>query len=149
MKKIYALFFTLAIVALAASVAMAGPFKVHGRGILVAVGHGSAALYGSGEMRLWGNGFLMVTEGAVVEIDGEGEAVDIGGGYILYVGFNGQARIEGDDIEVVLAGSKIRLGARGEGTAILQGAGRYRIGLRSGFWGPTSTEIDFEALGEE
>ena len=150
MKKVYALIFTVAIVTLAASVALAGPIRVHGKGILAAVGNGSAALFGSGEMRLWGTGFLMVSEEAVVEIiEGTGEAVDIGGGYRLYVGFDGQARIEGDDIEVVLAGSKIRLGARGEGTAILEGSGRYRIGHKSGFWGPTGTEIDFEPLMEE
>lgn len=150
MKKVYTLIFTVAIIALAASVAFAGPFRVHGKGILGAIGDGSAAMFGSGEMRLWGNGFLMVTDNAVVDIiEGTGEAIDIGGGYRLYVGFNGQARIEGDDIEVALAGSSIRLGVRGEGTVILEGRGRYRIGLKSGFWGPTSTEIDFEPLVEE
>jgi hypothetical protein len=132
-KKIGGITLVAAALVLVTSAAQA--VVVKGRGELTAAGNGFAVLDFRGGATLAGVGIAIVEEDALVDTHGEGRVTPIDNGRLLLEGFG---RIVVRSLEertrVEVAGSKLRLRARGVGRALLKGVGHYMTDDLDGTW---------------
>ena len=120
---------------LAAGVAHA--VVVKGRGELLARGSGIAVLALRGGVTASGIGTAIVEEQRIVEISGEGRVTPLGDGRVLLEGFGRVAvRSLEEPTRVELAGTRLRIRARGAGVAHLRGVGQYTTDDAEGRWAP-------------
>ena len=108
-----------------------------GTGTLTASGDGLAGIRGQGNIRISGNGVLMIRDqagDASIRVTGNGQRVELPGGWIRYVGFQGEATVSGNKVTVALSGYDIHLEASGSGKFVLRGNGTYQVGHLSGSW---------------
>ncbi len=127
----------LAFVALLAMSAAAGAEQGSGAGTLTAQGDGLAALRGNGTITLSGSGMLIIhdpTGHTSIHVEGKGFKRELRGGWIVYVGFDGEAHISGGELNVTLRGKNIHLRASGNGRFLLRGQGTYETSKESGEW---------------
>ncbi len=99
-----------------------------GDGSLSAWGTGKGVVYGGGRISASGNGDLWIYDyagDARIDIQGSGTMNELPTGWVHYEGFDGSASISGSEVTVVIAGSQIRLFARGSGRFALRGRGGY------------------------
>jgi len=116
----------------------------NGMGTLNAEGDGFAGLHGAGYTRISGRGVLWVKGEESIEIRGDGHKKVFPDGWTEYVGFDGAARIRGQDVSVLMAREGIDLYAIGAGRAILWDEGTYEInGLITGRWSDTIGILDY------
>ena len=126
----------IALIAILLLAASAGAEQGGGTGALTAQGNGFAGMKGAGEITLTGNGILRIRDhagDAHVEIEGKGKHREAGG-WIIYAGFDGTARITGSQVSVTLTGKNIRLHAEGTGKFVLRGHGTYHTEHEDGEW---------------
>lgn len=115
-----------------------------GTGTLKAEGDGLAGLHGTGWMSVSGNGVLWVKGAENIVVQGEGHKKDFPDGWIEYIGFDGTARIRGQEVSVILAGERIDLYAIGSGRVILWGEGTYEVdSLITGAWSETIKIVSY------
>lgn len=129
---------TIGVAAIAASAALVTPafaaspspatVSAGGTGVVTARGTGAAQF--SGDI----DGMVVDGQGVLVVIDRGGDAkvvvhgmghMTVKGNVRTYVGFNGHARISGSDVTVKLAGVRVHLAAKGDGTFVLKGHGTF------------------------
>lgn len=112
-----------------------------GAGTLTASGNGFAWIRGNGDISISGSGVLEIRDhagDAVIQVSGVGRKVELPGGLIRYIGFRGNAEVNGSDVSVSLAGRNIHLEAVGTGQFILRGRGMYEVNGAPGLWTRTS-----------
>jgi hypothetical protein len=139
--------------AFAASPAPASPapttVSAGGTGVVTARGTGAAQFNGhiSG-MVVDGQGMLVVIDrggDAKVVVHGAGH-MTVKGNVRTYFGFNGHARISGSNVTVKLAGVRVHLAAKGDGTFVLKGHGTFDttpgVAGGNGVWSPAGTHGD-------
>ena len=115
-----------------------------GTGTLEAQGDGLAGLHGTGWVSVSGNGVLWVKGAENIVVQGKGHKKDFPDGWIEYVGFDGTARIRGQEVSVILAGERVNLYAIGNGRVILWGEGTYEVnGLITGAWSETIKIVSY------
>jgi hypothetical protein len=142
-KKMFVLMAVLVIASLGVT-SVASAQSEDGMGTLNAEGDGFAGLHGTGYIRVSGNGVLWVKGEEFIEIRGDGHKKVFPDGWTEYVGFDGAARIRGQDVSVLMAGEGIDLYAIGTGRIILWGEGTYEInGLITGRWSDTIGILDY------
>lgn len=134
-----ALLATLAVVPAAAAAETQDEARVtlEGRGLLQAGGTGQAEILGAGRVRLVVNGDVTIVDhagDARIWVRGVPAADDTA---LTLEDFRGVVRIIGSDFTVEAEG-QIRLTAIGHGTAVLEGAGWYRV--RHDGWGRWSDD---------
>lgn len=108
-----------------------------GTGALAASGDGLAGIRGQGNIRISGNGVLMIRDqagDASIRVTGNGQRVELPGGWIRYAGFQGEATVSGNKVTVALSGYDIHLEASGTGKFVLRGNGTYQTEHLSGSW---------------
>jgi hypothetical protein len=150
---------TIGLAALAATVGMAAPSTVAAASptVVSAGGTGTVTARGTGAAQLSGDidGMVVDGQGVLVIVDRAGDAKvavrgagrsTVHGNTRTYVGFNGHARISGSNVTVRVVGVDVRLAAKGDGTFVLKGTGRYDTtpGMAggNGIWGRTGTHGD-------
>jgi hypothetical protein len=127
---------TIGLAAVAASAALvtpvsaAAPTTVSAGGTGVVIARGTGAAQFSGDI----DGMVVDGQGVLVVIDhgGDAKVAVRGAGHMTvkdnvrtYVGFNGHARISGSNVTVKLAGARVHLAAKGDGTFVLKGHGTF------------------------
>jgi len=102
---------------------------VKGEGTICAAGNGAIQFHGSGNLAVKGRGgqLIISDESAVVMISGKGRKHVFPNGWVMYVGFNGKAQLEGEDMFGQIIGKGVRMKADGEGVMLLMGKGVYRV----------------------
>jgi hypothetical protein len=117
-----------------------------GTGTLRAWGDGLAIVRGNGTVVISGNGILWIRDhngDARIHVTGVGVRQELSGGWIRYVGFNGEAKVTGSRITVALSGYDIKLVAKGTGKFVLRGNGRWETDSASGAWSSTTEVLSF------
>ena len=143
-KKVFVLMAVLVIASLGATSVASAQTSEDGMGTVVAEGDGFAGLQGTGYVRISGRGVLWVKGEESIKIRGDGHKKVFPDGWTEYVGFDGTARIRGQDVSVLVAGEGIDLYAIGTGRVILWGKGTYDInGLVTGRWSDTIGILDY------
>ncbi len=101
---------------------------VRGQGSVCAAGHGVIQFHGSGTViaTVDAGQLILNDEDAVVEIRGDGIRHRFPNGWVLYQGFHGKVRLEGEDLFGQVIGKGLRMRAEGEGVMLLAGKGVYR-----------------------
>jgi hypothetical protein len=101
---------------------------VRGEGSICASGHGAIQFHGNGTLaaRVRGGQLIINDESAVVSITGNGKKHVFPNGWVMYIGYEGKVRLEGEDIFGQIIGKGLRMKARGEGVMLLMGKGVYR-----------------------
>jgi hypothetical protein len=108
-----------------------------GSGMLTAQGDGVAGMRGNGSVTISGAGTLYIRDlagDASINVTGKGVKRELRNGWVAYAGFNGQARVSGSKITVVLSGVNIHLQATGSGMFMLRGRGTYHTDKGNGVW---------------
>ena len=125
--------------------------RVEGRGNVWARGNGSITVQGGSPVEITGSGLLKVSAGTVFDIlDGTGEKIETDSGEILYINFDGRAKVHGTDVKLEFNGANIVLNVRGTGSFTLKGVGIYLVGITLGSWHPLEkTIITFIAPAEQ
>ena len=129
----------------------AAPATVSAGGTGVVTARGTGAAQFSGDI----DGMVVDGQGVLVVIDRSGDAkvvvhgaghVSVKGNVRTYVGFNGHARISGSDVTVKLAGARVHLAAKGDGTFVLKGHGTFDttpgVAGGNGVWTTAGTHGD-------
>lgn len=134
--------------ALAAALVGAGAAQavvVRGVGALAAAGNGLAVVDLRGQVGVKGVGIVVADPDVVVRTDGVGQVSLLDDGRAVYEGF-GYVVVESLDARtrIEAAGARIRLRARGIGTAVLKGKGVYSTADLDGAWNADAT-IEFES----
>jgi hypothetical protein len=148
---------TIGLAAVAASAALVTPafaaapatVSAGGTGVVTARGTGAAQFSGDIDgMAVDGQGVLVVVDrggDAKVVVHGAGH-VSVKGNVRTYIGFNGHARISGSDVTVKLAGARVHLAAKGDGTFVLKGHGTFDttpgVAGGNGVWTPAGAHGD-------
>ncbi len=123
---------------------------LHGKGKLVAAGHGTAILNMGGtlSMRVRGNvtitdlaGDARIVIGTSPEAPLSDRATD-GGTTVVLENFNGTIRVRGRHFRVRAVGT-MSFVAKGKGTAFLHGRGWWRTRTNRGTW--SNLRLDFES----
>jgi hypothetical protein len=107
-----------------------------GQGFRILRGEGSVCAAGTGLIQFHGSGTLVAEarggqliisdESAVVEIRGKGRKHTFANGWVLYQGFSGMVRLEGEDLFGQIVGKGLRMKSEGQGIIMLMGMGLYR-----------------------
>ena len=125
----------IAAIILVVGMALAGPQVAlarqgGGTGTLTASGDGLAGLRGDGTIVISGAGVLWIRDhagDASIEVSGQGVRRESPGGWIRYIGFDGEATVSGSAVTVALSGVNIDLEATGTGHFVLRGQGEYSV----------------------
>jgi hypothetical protein len=151
MKKLYFFLSTACLIVLAAAASLSAEMQVEGQGNVWARGNGSATIQGGSTVEITGSGLLKVNAGTVFDlIDGKGEELETDSGEILYLNFDGRAKVHGADVKLEFNGANIVLNVRGTGSVSLKGVGIYLVGITLGAWHPLEkTIITFTAPAEQ
>lgn len=121
-----------------------------GRGVLDARGDGLVAVKGRIDLYASADGGVLLVKDiagdAAVRVDGDGRSASWQG-FTAYFGFEGQARVTGSNVAVIVVGKDIRLHVVGIGWAYLKGEGTFEVNNRGPFrWTPEGT---FVGVGSE
>jgi len=127
-----------------------GDVKLAGSGVLRAAGTGYVHLRGAMDFRGSAEaGALVVHDyagGAVVDVQGYGQRVELPDGGVAYLGFHGKAHIRGWDVQVDMLVAGVQFRAAGKGVAYLAGRGWYSVnGLPSQPWTETGVNVAIES----
>jgi hypothetical protein len=125
--------------------------RVEAQGAVWARGNGSVSLQGGSAVEVSGSGLLKVNASTVVDlVEGKAEKLATDSGELLYINFEGRAKISGEAIDLEFNGANIVLNARGTGVVSLKGVGIYLAGVYFGSWHPfEKTIITFFAPSEQ
>jgi hypothetical protein len=150
MKKLFFYLNSAFFILLLAAVPLSAEIRAEGQGLVWARGNGSADIRGSSTVDITGNGLLKVNKDASCElVEGTGEKLITTTGAILYINFDGRAKVSGEDIALEFNGANIVLNAKGTGVGTFKGVGIYVVGLSIGYWHPfEKTIITFTAPPE-
>jgi hypothetical protein len=101
---------------------------IRGEGSVCAAGNGVVQFHGSGTLvaEARGGQLILNDESAIVEIRGRGIKRVFPNGWVLYQGFNGTVRLEGEDLFGQIIGKGLRMKSEGQGVIMLMGMGLYR-----------------------
>ncbi|MCP4418286.1 MAG: hypothetical protein GY805_16820 [Chloroflexi bacterium] len=110
-----------------------------GSGWVKAHGNGVAGVKGNIDiLHITGNGILYYYDGGqtdIPEVTGVGRRIDLGNGWVKWVGFHGSFHLEdADHVKVALHGRNIDLYASGTGTIWLRSYGTYTHGNGDGIF---------------
>ena len=124
-----------------------GQVTLAGKGVLRAAGTGFVHLRGTMDFRGSAEaGVLVVRDhagGALVDVQGYGQRVDLPDGGVAYYGFHGTAHIRGRDVQIDLFAKGIRFRAIGKGIAHLAGRGWYSVNsLPPRPWSETGVSLE-------
>jgi len=149
-KLSFPLILTCLILLLAAASSLA-EMRVEAQGNVWARGNGSVSIQGGSAVEVTGSGLLKVNAGTVVDlVEGKGEKLSTDSGEILYINFDGRAKVSGEAIALEFNGANIVLNIRGTGFVTLRGVGIYLAGVFLGSWHPfEKTIITFTAPPEQ
>jgi hypothetical protein len=149
--KLYFTLFLTCLILLLTAVSSTAEIRVGGQGNVWARGNGNVSIQGGSAVEVTGSGLLKVNAGTVVDLlDGKGEKLATDNGEILYINFDGRAKITGEDIALEFSGANIVLNVRGTGSVTLKGVGIYLVGIYFGSWHPfEKTIITFTAPPEQ
>ena len=150
MKKLFFYWNSAFFILLLAVVPLSAEIRAEGQGMVWARGNGSADIRGNSTVDITGNGLLKVNKEASCDlVEGTGEKLITGTDGILYINYDGRAKVSGEDIALEFNGANIVLNARGTGVVTFKGAGIYVVGLSIGYWHPfEKTIITFTAPPE-
>lgn len=127
-----------------------GQSAVAGSGVFVARGNGIAIISGSGSIELVTNGFLMINGDTEVGFFGEeADRIELEDGGVMYINLDEKVTVSGEDMEVTCGGTVIYMRVSCSCDVFLIGSGRYRKGLRVGFWSSDGVEVPIENLNED
>lgn len=144
MRGKWLLALSIALVAILSMSAVAGAEQGGGTGTLTAAGDGLAVMRGNGSVILSGAGVLTIRDlagDASIDVTGRGVKREPNERTVIYGGFDGEARISGSNIVVILRGKNIKLKATGTGKFILRGHGKYHTAGEDGEWTERGTMI--------
>jgi hypothetical protein len=127
-----------------------GDVKLAGSGVLRAAGTGFVHLRGAMDFRGSAQaGALVVHDyagGALVDVQGYGQRIELPDGGVAYLGFHGTAHIRGWDVQVDMLVAGVQFRAAGKGAAYLAGRGRYSVnGLPPQPWSETGVDVTVES----
>ena len=113
------------------AVSMVSADTVSGTGRLYAQGDGLAVVRGDVDvLHIKGRGTLFFKDAGETDeptVTGNGIRIDLPGGWVKYLGFNGTFHLkDADQVVVKLNGRNINLYAEGSGTVWLRGQGHYQ-----------------------
>jgi len=150
MEKLSSCLCLTCMILLLTTVSSIAEIRVEGQGYVWARGNGSISVQGGTAIEITGSGLLKVNAGTVVDLlDSKGEKLATDSGEILYINFDGKAKVSGEDIALEFSGANIVLNARGTGSVTLRGVGLYLVGVYLGSWQPfEKTIITFTAPPE-
>jgi hypothetical protein len=151
MKKLSFFLGTVCLILLAAAGPLGAEIRVEGRGNVWARGNGSITVQGGSPVEITGSGLLKVSAGTIFDLlDGQGERLETDSGEVLYINFDGKAKVHGTDVKLEFNGANIVLNVRGSGSVTLKGVGIYLVGITLGSWHPLEkTIITFFAPAEQ
>jgi hypothetical protein len=151
MKKLAFFLSTACMIVVAAAAPLSAEIRVEGQGNVWARGNGGVSVQGGSPIEITGSGLLKVSAGTVFDIlDGKGEKIETDSGEVLYINFDGRAKVHGTDVALEFNGANIVLNVRGTGTVTLKGVGIYLVGVYLGAWHPLEkTIITFNAPAEQ
>lgn len=112
------------------SVQGAQGFKlVKGEGSICAAGNGAIQFHGTGELtaKARGGQLIINDESAVISIEGKGRKYVMANGWVMYIGFHGKVRLQGEELFGQIVGKKVRMRAEGEGVMLLMGRGLFHV----------------------
>ncbi len=142
MKKLSFFLSTVCLILLTAAVPLNAEIRVEGQGNVWARGNGNVTIQGGSPVEITGSGLLKVGSGTVFDIlDGTGEQLETESGEILYINFDGRAKVHGADVVLEFNGANIVLNVRGTGSVSLKGVGIYLVGFTLGSWHPLEKTI--------
>jgi hypothetical protein len=130
----------LSVAAFAPATSADGGTRLVGRGVLDAQGDGLVAAKGKMDLTATADGGVLLVKDiagdARVHVRGQGGSTTWHG-FTVYFGFEGQARVTGSDVGVIVVGENIDLTAIGKGWAYLKGTGEYMVNNHGPFpWNP-------------
>jgi hypothetical protein len=139
------------LILLLTAVSSIAEIRVVGQGTVWARGNGNITIQGGSAIEVTGSGLLKVNAGTIVDLlDGKGEKLATDSGEILYINFDGRAKVSGEAIALEFSGANIVLNVRGTGSVTLKGVGIYLVGVYLGSWHPfEKTIITFTAPPEQ
>jgi hypothetical protein len=123
-----------------------GQVKLEGAGVLRAAGTGFVHLRGAMDFRGSADaGALVVHDyagGALVDVQGYGQRIELPDGGVAYLGFHGTAHIRGWDVQVDMLVAGVQFRAAGKGVAYLAGRGWYSVnGFPPQPWSETGVNV--------
>lgn len=127
-----------------------GDVKLVGSGVLRAAGTGFVHLRGTMDFRGSAQaGALVVHDhagGALVDVQGYGQRIELPDGGVAYLGFHGTAHIRGWDVQVDMLVAGVQFRAAGRGVAYLAGRGWYSVnGLPAQPWTDSGVNVAVES----
>jgi hypothetical protein len=127
-----------------------GDVKLAGSGVLRAAGTGFVHLRGAMDFRGSAQaGALVVHDyagGALVDVQGYGQRIELPDGGVAYLGFHGTAHIRGRNVQVDILVAGVQFRATGKGVAYLAGRGWYSVnGLPPQPWSETGVNVTVES----
>ena len=127
-----------------------GDVKLAGSGVLRAGGTGFVHLRGAMDFRGSADaGALVVHDyagGALIDVQGYGQRIELPDGGVAYLGFHGTAHIRGWDVQVDMLVAGVQFRAAGKGVAYLAGRGWYSVnGLPQQPWSETGVNLAVES----
>ncbi|MCP4716352.1 MAG: hypothetical protein GY868_14630 [Deltaproteobacteria bacterium] len=129
---------------------LAGTFVTDARAdALFARGKGMLAYSGAGQIEISCSGFLIIYQNgdeAQIDVDSSAAEVVLENGGRLFADFAGSLSFFSDDVTIICGGANIMLRARGDGNAVMAGAGYYMRGLELRFWSSEGVAV---SLAEE
>jgi len=150
MKKLFFYLNSAFFILLLAAVPLSAEIRAEGQGMVWARGNGSIEIRGGSTVDITGNGLLKVNKEASCDlVEGTGEKLITDTDGILYINFDGRAKVSGENIALEFNGANIVLNAKGTGVVTFKGVGIYVVGLSIGYWYPfEKTSITFTASPE-
>jgi hypothetical protein len=142
MKKLCFFLSTACMILLASVAPLSAEMQVGGQGNVWARGNGSVTTQGGSPLEITGSGLLKVNAGTVFDLlEGKGEKLETDTGDVLYINFDGRAKMHGADVKLEFNGANIVLNVKGTGSVSLKGVGIYLVGLTVGAWHPLEKTI--------
>jgi hypothetical protein len=135
MKKLFFYLNSAFFILLLAAVPLSAEIRAEGQGMVWARGNGSIEIRGGSTVDITGNGLLKVNKEASCDlVEGTGEKLITDTDGILYINFDGRAKVSGENIALEFNGANIVLNAKGTGVVTFKGVGIYVVGLSIGYW---------------